>query len=145
MLVVLDDIGDSLRVVKSEYTAASLWIVLIRIVKLLLRFLLITLISPIILGNNRILILNLPQNILLLSHGLHMRIPRYTIMGILILALDHFTVTDLLSIVLDGEGVFGLEGIEELVGVVDYVDLDGFLVEYFKGPLSNFLFGGLFG
>ena len=66
-------------------------------------------------------------------------------MGILILALYHFTVTDLLSIVLDGEGVFGLERIEELVGVVDYVDLDGFLVEYFKGPLSNFLFGGLFG
>jgi len=66
-------------------------------------------------------------------------------MVVLFFTFNHFPVKDLLAVVFDGQSVLRINGVQKLIGVVNYVDFDGSFIENFKRPVQNLLFCDLLG
>lgn len=126
------DVDYGLGVVEGEDTTAGFGVVVMGVGEITLTTLLLLLMTDIclvILGYDTVLLLNLPQYVLLFRNCLHTRIPRYIVAVVFMLAFNHFTIFNVLSIVLNGQRMFGLQRVQQFIGVVNYMDFDWGFIE----------------
>lgn len=95
--MVFLDVGDCLRVVEGEDTAPSvgevaLWLVLWRLAFFP------GFVGVVVLGDDRVFLLYLSQDVLFFTHSLHVGVPGEIVVALF--ALDHLPVKYLLSVVL---------------------------------------------